>query len=406
LVPAIVHSINATRIVLSECTLGRRAFYGSFRIWVLLWVLVATGAAASPARSAQSTQTVSSAHRLFVFHSGMWINLHHFLYEQAAIAVAGPDGTPHEAELARDESMTSGLSEDERTAWLAAVAYYRANMLQHDLLSDPMMNRLKDRLEDEEGANTFTADDLDAALIDTLNQAAPIYRAHWWPAHDHSNRFWIDAVVPLVDQYGDVISQQIARAFEAAWPDNPLRVDVVAYANFAGSYTTLHPSRVTVSSVDGGNQEVAALEVLFHAAAATIIEQVGASVARSFNAAGKTAPPELPEAILFFTSGYYVQQLYASYTPYADRFAFWSRDDWSGDRSALAKDWQPRLEGKITFDGALAQLAADVGPRARPPAPAPAAAPVPAPSPANTTPAVPPAAPVVSPSTNPGAAPS
>ena len=80
---------------------------------------------------AQSTQTVSSAHRLFVFHSGLWINLHHFLYEQAAITTPRvPNGTPHEAELARDESMTSGLSEDERKTWLAAVAYYRANMLQ------------------------------------------------------------------------------------------------------------------------------------------------------------------------------------------------------------------------------------------------------------------------------------
>ena len=148
---------------------------------------------------------------------------------------------------------------------------------------------------------------------------------------------------------------------------SPLRVDVVAYANFAGSYTTLRPARVTVSSVDGGNQEIAALEVLFHAASATLIEQVNAAVAHSFSAAGKTAPPELPEAILFFTSGYYVKQLYANYTPYADRFEFWSREDWSGDRAALTKDWQPRLEGKITLEAALTQLAADVAPRARPP---------------------------------------
>jgi hypothetical protein len=322
-------------------------------------------AAASPLPKSQSTQTVASAHRLFVFHSGLWINLHHFLYEQAAIGVAGPDSTPHEAELARDESMTSGLSEDERKVWLAAVAYYRANMLKHDLLSDPMMNRLKDHLEDAEDATTVPPADFDPVLIDTLNQAAPIYRAHWWPDHDHANRFWIGAVGALVDQYGDVISQQIAHAFEAAWPDS-LRVDVVAYANFAGSYTTLHPSRITVSSIDGGNQEIAALEVLFHAASATLIEQVNAAVAHSFGAAGKTAPPELSEAMLFFTSGYYVKQLYAQYTPYADRFEFWSRDDWSGDRSALAKDWQPRLDGRVTFEAALAQLAADVAPRERP----------------------------------------
>lgn len=296
----------------------RQRLLSGFFAAALLFAVTASRTVAAPRpMPSQSTQTVASAHRLFVFHSGLWINLHHFLYEQAAIGVAGPNSTPHEAELARDESMTSGLSEDERKVWLAAVAYYRANMLQHDLLSDPMMNRLKDYLEDSEGSNTIAPADFDSALIDTLNQAAPIYRAHWWPDHDHANRFWISAVGALVDQYGDVISQQIAHAFEAAWQDS-LRVDVVAYANFAGSYTTLHPSRITVSSVDGGNQEIAALEVLFHAASATLIEQVNAAVAHSFAAAGKTAPPELSEAMLFFTSGYYVKQLYAQYTPYAE----------------------------------------------------------------------------------------
>jgi hypothetical protein len=169
----------------------------------------------------------------------------------------------------------------------------------------------------------------------------------------------------------------------------------VAYANFAGSYTNLHPTRITVSSVDRGHQEIAALEVLFHAAAATLINQVDAAVAHSFGAAGKTAPPELSEAILFFTSGYYVQQLYADYTPYADRFALWTREDWSGDRSYMTKDWQPRLEGKITLEGALAQLAADVAPRARPangPVIAPTVA-APVPAPADTPAASPPASP-------------
>ncbi len=290
-----------------------------------------------------------------MFHSGLWINLHHFLYEQAAITTAGPQGTPHEAELARDAAMTSGLSDDERKTWLAAVAYYRANMLKHDLLSDPMMNRLKDHLEDS-GRRQHG---LDVGF-------RPRAHRHAQPGRPDLSRSLVAGTRPcqplldrrgrlLVDQHGEVISQEIAQAFEAAWPDSPLRVDVVAYANFAGSYTTLRPSRVTVSSVDGGNQEIAALEVLFHAAAATLIEQVNAAVAHSFGAAGKTAPPELPEAILFYTSGYYVQQLYTDYTPYADRFALWTREDWSGDRPYLTKDagkssWQPRLDApKMTL---------------------------------------------------------
>ena len=103
--------------------------------------------------------------------------------------------------------------------------------------------------------------------------------------------------------------------------------------------------------------------MLFHAGSALLIAHVDTVVEGSFAAAKKSPPPELAEALLFFTSGYYVKKLYPDYTPYADRAAFWSRGDWTGDESVLAKDWQPRLDGRVTLDAALAQLAADLVPR-------------------------------------------
>ena len=328
------------------------------------------GARNSRPASRQDSGPAVSAHQLFEFHSGFWINLHHFLYEQAAIATAGPRGTPHEAELATDASQTAGLSEDEAAVWSNALAYYRKNMLQHNLLSDEDMVTLKNRLEDLENATTVARANFDPALIAVLDDAAPIYRAHWWQLHDAANRTWIKAVMPLVDMNGATLSQQIAMAFETPWQDGPLRVDVVAYANFAGSYTTLHPSRIIVSSIDGGNQDIAALEVLFRAASGTLIEAVADVVARDFAAQKKRPPPELAQAILFFTSGFYVRQLYADYTPYADRFQLWiTNDDWKGFRGTLVKDWQPRLEGRVTLDAALSQLAADVGVSMTAPAP-------------------------------------
>jgi hypothetical protein len=324
----------------------------------------------SHAAGRQDSTPAVSAHQLFEFHSGFWINLHHFLYEQAAIATAGPRGTPHEAELATDASLTAGLSGDEAKTWSDALAYYRKNMLRHDLLSDEDMVTLKNRLEDLEGATTVARGNLDPGLIVVLDEAAPIYRAHWWQLHDAANQTWIKAVMPLVDKNGATLSQQIATAFETSWHDGPLRVDVVAYANFAGSYTTVHPSRVTVSSIDGGNQQIAALEVLFHAASGTLIEAVTDIAARNFAAQKKAPPPGLAQAILYFTSGFYVRQLFPDYTPYADRFQLWvTNDDWKGFRGMLVKDWQPRLEGRVTLDAALSQLAADAGVALTAPAP-------------------------------------
>jgi hypothetical protein len=318
------------------------------------------------APAAQDSVPVASSDNLFVFHSGFWINLHHFLYEQAAIATAGPKGTPHEAELSTDASIGAGLSKDDSRTWSDALVYYRAKMLPHDLASDDDLVKIKNRLEDMGDATSVDRSDLDPKLIAVLDAAAPIYRAHWWFLHDKANQAWIAAVMPMVDRQGATLAQRIAGAFETPWPDHPLRVDVVAYANYAGSYMTLQPARITISSVDGANQGTAALEVLFHAASGAMIDAISPIVKQSYERAKKDPPPELTQMILWFTSGFLVQQLYPNYTPYADRFALWEENSRTGYRAALIKDWQPRLEGKMTLDAALSRLTADFSVAAAP----------------------------------------
>ena len=307
----------------------------------------------------QDSVPITSSDNLFEFHSGFWINLHHFLFEQAAIATAGPKGTPHEAELSTDSSMAAGLSKDESKTWSDALLYYREKMLHHDLASDKDMVKIKNTLEDMEGATSVDRSDLDPKLVAALDAAAPVYRAHWWFLHDKTNQAWIAALMPLVDNQGGGLAQQIATAFDTPWPNHPLRVDVVAYANYAGSYTTLDPARITISSIDGGNQGTAALEVLFHAASGVMIKAVSASVEQAYARAGTDSPPEVTQMILWFTSGFLVQQLYPNYTPYADRFPLWTENSQTGYHAALVKYWQPRLEGKMPLDTALIQLAAN-----------------------------------------------
>lgn len=336
---------------------------------VLVWPALASNGLSTSAfgnTRAQDSVPVFSSDNLFEFHSGFWINLHLFLYEQAAIATAGPHETPHEAELATDASMSAGLSGDESKAWSDALVYYRAKILRHDLASDDDMIKIKNRLEDIEGATSADRSDLDPKLVSVLDAAAPVYRTHWWFLHDKSNQAWIAAVMQLVDKQGAGLAQQISTAFETPWPESPLRVDVVAYANYAGSYMTPHPTRITISSIDGGNQDTAALEVLFHAASYAILDAISTKVKRAYERTKREPPPELPEMMLWFTTGYLVQQLYPNYTAYADRFALWVEDSKTGYRAALIKDWQPRLDGKVALEAALAQLAADFSVAAAP----------------------------------------
>jgi hypothetical protein len=303
----------------------------------------------------------SPQHTPFDYHSGFWVNLHQFLYEEADGEASRSKPLRFRPELAADAAVLTTLSAAERKHRKESVAYYVSKMIDHDLLMDPNMVRLKDRLEDLEGAEVLGDDSgLDPDLVATLERAAPIYRADWWPQHDAENRAWIAAVSPLVDRYGDQLGTEIAAAYDTQWPNEPVRVDVTAYANWAGAYTSLFPTRVAISSADAANQGGAALEVIFHESSHALIDNVQEAIAGECSARKLRLPsPTLWHAVLFFTAGYYVRRLQPGYTPYADQNGLWTRA-WPNYRAALVKDWQPHLEGRASLRSAIAQLVGDV----------------------------------------------
>jgi len=336
---------------------------GVTRSLCLVGIFVFSGLAA-PGAFARVGDTVeprsNAQHPLFDFHSGFWINLHHFLYEHAAAQAEGSRPVRHEPLSAEDATIAAQLSPDEQQVWSSAVAYYKAHFLQRDLLTNDLMRSTKNRLEDSENAPTLVRSRLDPGLAAVLNRAAPVYLAHWWQAHDRANHLWIAGVSPLIDQHGKALSEKLSVAFGTPWPDRPIRVDVVAYANWAGAYTTLLPSRIAISSLDARNQQTAALEVLFHEASHTLIEGVGDTLIRDFAARKKSAPRDLWHALLFFTVGFYVQQIYPDYVPYAKSNDLWERGFSSQFYEVLAADWQPHLEGKKSLAQAISDLAADL----------------------------------------------
>src|SRR5579864_591913 len=79
---------------------------------------------------------------IFEFHSGFWMNLHHFLYQQAQPASA-------DVEKSGDPKVNA------RTDWDAAVLYYKKKMISRDMLFDDGMSEIKIALEDQENAKTL-----------------------------------------------------------------------------------------------------------------------------------------------------------------------------------------------------------------------------------------------------------
>ncbi len=320
----------------------------------------------APAPAAAQPQIDSQYGPLPVFelHSGFWINLHHTLYVQARQSRdgrGGPSGTT--AQTRRNAS--------ERQAWDAAVAYYQANYADKDLLFNSELIGLKNQLGDLEncdelsGIKQKTCDaGLPAKLTKILEAAAPVYRAHEWPDHDRANRNWIAGVAPLVREKGVGLSERLAEVYQAHWPKEQIRVDVSAYANWAGAYTTLDPLRVLISSTDPRNQGSAALEVLFHEASHGIAEPVQQAIIRECRQREKAIPRDLWHALMFYTTGEVIKPVFAAqdagtqdaqYTPYAFRERLYQRG-WDDYLKLLTRFWQPYLDGQASFDDAIAHM--------------------------------------------------
>jgi len=356
--------------------------------------LLAIALVAPAAAMAQQSSSAYGPLPVFEFHSGFWVNLHHMLYYEArqreALASAAQKASPApQIKLKTMKESTTALTAAEKAAWDSSVSYYFANFANKDLLFNTDLILLKNQLGDFEdcdelsGTRKKTCDaGLSPKLTQALEAAAPVYRAHLWTEQDHANRRWVARVAPLVEEQGVGISQRLADIYQTKWPRTKIRVDVCAYANAAGAYTTLDPLRVTISSTDPRNQDDAAFEVLFHEASHGIAEPVQTAIVRECRQRDKAIPRDLWHALIFYTTGEVIRPILMTptenateeredavkpninrpppgrreaYTPYAIREGLYARG-WKDYLQLLTRFWQPYLDNKITFDDAIARM--------------------------------------------------
>jgi hypothetical protein len=340
--------------------------------------------ALAPARAGARPQYGSTYGPLPVFelHSGFWINLHYTLYREARQrTVSSPPEKGRQASgspLNPAPTPKPALTAVELNAWDEAVAYYAANFAGKDLLFSTELIQLKNQLGDFEDCDELSGrkkKSCDASLPSKLTQvleaAAPVYRTHLWLDHDRANRRWITRVAPLVIEQGVGLSERLADIYQTRWPREKIRVDVTAYANWAGAYTTLDPLRVTISSLDSRNQGPEALEVLFHEASHGIAEPVEQAIHRECRQRDKAIPRDLWHALIFYTTGEVIRPVLAGrepapgdqdssrpgagYIPYAVREGLYQRG-WNDYLKVLQRFWQPYLEGQASFDDAIARM--------------------------------------------------
>jgi hypothetical protein len=294
-------------------------------------------------------------------HSGFWLNLHHVLYAQAR-KQRDPSGKrlwgPPPFELLPG---LDSLPAAQRAAWSEALQYYSEHIVERDLLFDDELDAIKHVLAGHETDLQLADPGLPIELEEVLNRAAPIYRATGWPQHSAANRAWIASQAGRVKNWGPALTKELAGVFATRWPSAPIRVDVVAVADWAGAYTSVFPIHIVIGSLDPRNQGVSGTEILFHESSHGLIGPIRKAIARLDTE--HRAPRDLWHVALFVTVGKLLERRQPGYVPYVV-----AQKIWPELTPMVLREWQPYLDGKTDLDGAIRKALASI------PAPAPSGA--------------------------------
>jgi len=314
---------------------------------LLLLIMTLAGSAAVQAQPAP----------IFRFETDeFWLNLHHFLYVLGRAQNGTRDATreavanaPHDSE----QGLTK-LTPAEQETWRRTISFYADGLSRKDVVFDdplPALSLSLARLGDASSPPSLKAD---AELLQTLQQAAPIYRKVWWPAHHAANQARRDELQKLVDQHGQAILAFVSRAYQMKWPAGGYPVHFSGYANWAGAYST-EGNLLVVSSLDSSTGGADGLETIFHEGMHQWDDQMIPILNQKAEALKMQVPRQLSHAMIFYTSAEAVRSVFPDHVGYAQAHGVWQRG-MEPLRQALEETWKPYLEGKGTRDEAIVAL--------------------------------------------------
>lgn len=302
--------------------------------------LLNTALAAQPARP------------IFTFQSGFWLNLHHFLYVLGRAEAKMPDMRRRAVAGAPDD-QAQGLARataEEQRIWRKVVSAYAKGPSRLDPVFDDGLIAAGQALA--RAGNAETLENIpDADLADLLRRAAPIYRRLWWDAHERANRARIRELSDLVQRHGDHVLAYVVRIYQERWPEAGYPVQMAAWVNWAGAFST-GDRHLVMSSLDEGTKGFSGLEILFHEAMHQWDDTVIAKLDAAAKAAGTQMDGPLSHAMIFYTAGEAVRAAVPGHQPYATVNGIW-KGPMGRYQPALDDVWKPYLDGKGTLDEAI-----------------------------------------------------
>jgi hypothetical protein len=316
-----------------------RAFVSSLLVPSLL-VLAAPALHAAPPKRASA----------FQLHNGFWMNLNDALYNEAH----GSDSTG-EPKIVPLEPRLSGA---EQAVWHDAVDVYRRTIGKMEYARDEELNTVLDAVAAVDDGAPLASAKLRPILIAALRDAAPIYRKHDWPATRRLNAQRLEEARKRLPRY----EARMFRRLDALYREplhRPARFDFVRYAMWAGAYTRIEEdgtSATIFASSNEAQQGAHQVEIFFHEASHAVIFPHGGAVIKAINAQCKTVR-DFWHVLLFYTVGAVAKENFGpSYVPTADGYGLYKIPGWDVAHEVLVREWQPYIDGKRSFEDAVAGI--------------------------------------------------
>ncbi|GAC1574838.1 MAG: hypothetical protein NVS3B20_24820 [Polyangiales bacterium] len=301
---------------------------------------------------------------IFRFHIGLWANLHQTLIHESLLPKPGFEGPKSLAH--HSVAPIAELSSSEAGPFRDALDYYDRRFTTRNTFTDEFMDAVR-------GFTPCGNEPLPASLRlaadwkTLLNRAAPIYRIHFWQAHERTDRAYVDAIRPMVAEHGAWFVRRLEAVYQTPWPSDSVDVEVApVVAPFGAStlgeppFTGPHAPLIIVSTEDPGYRGESGLEMIFHESSHLLVDRVQRLLETSAKRRGRSLLRGLWHFVLFYTTGHLAKErLGASYVPYAERPEHHIFD---GDAAEilplLVRAWQPYLDGRTTLDAAVDSVVA------------------------------------------------
>jgi hypothetical protein len=316
-----------------------------------------------PASPGDATAQVIDQTRYFSLHSDPWINLHHFLYQWARADLELGEG---EERVRVAERESPAPLEDE---WEAAVAFYRTHIGPRNHFDAELLG-VTAALLNLAGDPSAEPQTPIEGLDEILSAAMPIYLRRWWTEHDRANRRLIARVGPDLRAVEERWVEVVSRLFGGTWSDDRLRVDMSAYANWQGAYTSNGPTHTVVwSRAENVLHGLNGLEMVLHesghmSSLAGPFRGTFRTILRDMNV---TVSPNLRHMLLFATAGWFVadvaEERGGEHVPYVVATGISTAPDWAPLWKAIQDRWLPAYRGRENPRVALVSIIEAVGSR-------------------------------------------